>query len=201
MIRWHAIRERFNNIDIKTLPRCSAGLGHCGQLESVKEELLAWIFERRERGLVVSTLSVITKACCLLPLMEVGYFVTRCLLKNIQLFTAWEQRCRSVPPVRCAKRCRSSRTLSVRCSKDWSVIYSGSSKWTRRQYCFRCIPKNARDSWHSTNDTRRATVALTIMAAGDQLVQRTARSRNESSNTTTPLASMKHNAMCGWTRG
>ena len=82
MICWHAIRERFNNIDIKTLPRCSAGLGHCGQLESVKEELLTWIFERRERGLVVSTLSVITKACCLLPLMEVGYFVTRCLLKK-----------------------------------------------------------------------------------------------------------------------
>ena len=36
----------------------------------MKEELLAWIYERRETGLVILTLSVIIKACCLLPLME-----------------------------------------------------------------------------------------------------------------------------------
>ena len=53
VIRWHAICERYKNIDIMTLPHYSAGLGHCGRLESVKEELLAWIFERRETGLVV----------------------------------------------------------------------------------------------------------------------------------------------------
>jgi hypothetical protein len=70
VIRWHALRERYINIDIKKLPRYSAYHGPCGQLESVKEELLTWIFERREMGLVVSTLSVIIKACCLLPLME-----------------------------------------------------------------------------------------------------------------------------------
>jgi hypothetical protein len=70
VFRWHAIRECFNNIDIKKLPRYSAYPCHCGQLESMKEELLAWIFERREKGLLVSTLSVIIKACCLLPLME-----------------------------------------------------------------------------------------------------------------------------------
>ena len=70
VFRWHALHEHFNNIDIKKLPCYSDYQGHCGQLESVKEELLAWIFERREMGLVVSTLSVIIKACCLLPLME-----------------------------------------------------------------------------------------------------------------------------------
>jgi hypothetical protein len=84
---WHAIYERNNNIDIKKLPRYSAYHGPCGQLESVKEELLAWIFERRETVLVVSTLSVIIKACCLLPLMEqksalVRYMLTRRFLKN-----------------------------------------------------------------------------------------------------------------------
>ncbi len=87
VFRWHALREHFNNIDIKKLPHYSDYQGHCGQLESVKEELLAWIFERREMGLVVSTLSVIIKACCLLPLMEkktalARYFVTRCFLKK-----------------------------------------------------------------------------------------------------------------------
>jgi hypothetical protein len=57
-------------IDIKTLPCYSAYHGPCGQPESTKEELLAWIFERRKTGLVVSTLSVIIfKACCLLPFM------------------------------------------------------------------------------------------------------------------------------------
>ena len=43
VIRWHAIRECFNNIDIKKLPRYSTYQGHCGDLESVKEELLTWI--------------------------------------------------------------------------------------------------------------------------------------------------------------
>ena len=87
VFRWHAIRERFNNIDIKKLPRYSAYPCHCGQLESMKEELLAWIFERREKGLLISTLSVIIKACCLLPLMEqksalARYFVMRRFLKK-----------------------------------------------------------------------------------------------------------------------
>ena len=89
VFRWHALRDRFNNIDIKNLPCYSDYQGHCGQLESVKEELLAWIFERRETGLVISTLSIIIKTCCLLPLMEqksalARYFgVTRCFLKNM----------------------------------------------------------------------------------------------------------------------
>jgi len=87
MFCWHAIRERYNNIDIKMLPRYLAFHGPCGQLESVKEEHLAWFFERRETGLVVLTLSVIIKACCLLPLMEqkltlACYMVTCCLLKK-----------------------------------------------------------------------------------------------------------------------
>ena len=41
VFRWYALRERFNNIDIKKLPRYSDYQGHCGQLESMKEELLA----------------------------------------------------------------------------------------------------------------------------------------------------------------
>jgi len=41
----------------------------------VKEELLAWIFERREMWLVVSTLNIIIKACCLLPLKEFQDFI------------------------------------------------------------------------------------------------------------------------------
>ena len=70
VIHWCALRELFDNIDLKRLPRYSVAHGPCGQLEGVTEELLAWIFERREIGLVVSTLSVIIKACCILPIME-----------------------------------------------------------------------------------------------------------------------------------
>ena len=43
VIRWHAFRERFNNIDIKKLPRYSVAHGPCSQLEGVTEELLPWI--------------------------------------------------------------------------------------------------------------------------------------------------------------
>jgi hypothetical protein len=43
VFHWHALRERFNIIDIKKLPRYSTHQGHCGDLESVKEELLTWI--------------------------------------------------------------------------------------------------------------------------------------------------------------
>ena len=182
VICWHALPESFNNINIKTLPCYSADQGHCGQLESMKEELLAWIFERREMGLVVSTLSIIIKACCLLPLIEqksaiTCYFVTRRFLKNTRLCSAWGRRCCSIPPARCAKRRRSSRTLSVQCTKDRSMIYAGSSTWTRRQYFFNAsqkmleiLGKKTVVIRTSTNNTRRATVALTITAGGNQLV-------------------------------
>ncbi len=54
------------------------------------------------------------------------------------------------PPGRCSKRRRSSRTLSVWCSKDQSVIYAGSSTWTRCQYFFRCIPKKQDVKWFTS---------------------------------------------------
>jgi hypothetical protein len=103
VFRRHALCERFNNMDIKKLPRYSDYQGYCGQLESVKEELLAWIFKRREMGLVLSTLSVIIKACCLLPLMEqksalVRYFVTCCFLKKHLLVYRMGTKVSQCPP-------------------------------------------------------------------------------------------------------
>jgi hypothetical protein len=70
VIPWCNLPEHFNNLNIKQLPRYSGHDGPCGQLEEVKEALLAWIFERREMGFAVSTRSVIIKACALLPVME-----------------------------------------------------------------------------------------------------------------------------------
>ena len=103
VIRWHALRECYNNIVIKKLPHYSAYHGPCGQLESVKEELLAWIFERRETGLVVSTLSVIIKACCLLPLMMqksalARYMVTRHFLKKHSIVYCMGTKVSQCPP-------------------------------------------------------------------------------------------------------
>jgi hypothetical protein len=51
VIHWRTLRERFNNLNIKQLPRYSGHDGPCGQLEEVKEALLALIFERRKMGL------------------------------------------------------------------------------------------------------------------------------------------------------
>ena len=148
VIHWHAIRECFNNIDIKNLPCYSTYQGHCGDLESVREELLTWIFKRRETGLVVSTLAVIIKACCILPPMQLQqksamahYWVVRRFLKKHSIVHRMETKVSQHPPARCAKRCRSSKILYVQCSKDRSMIYAGSSTWTRRQYFFWCIPK------------------------------------------------------------
>ena len=90
VFKWHALRERFNHLVIKKLPRYLVAHGPCGQLEGVTEELLAWIFERREMGLVVSTLSVLIKACSILPLLEqksalARLMVTRRFLKKHSL--------------------------------------------------------------------------------------------------------------------
>jgi hypothetical protein len=69
--------ERFNNINIKQLQCYSGHPGPCGQLEDMKETLLAWIFERREMGFAVLTYSIVIKACTLLPLMEQKSFIAQ----------------------------------------------------------------------------------------------------------------------------
>ena len=75
VIRWRTLRECFNNLNIKQLPCYFGHDGPCGQLEEVKEALLAWIFERREMGFAVLTRSVIIKACTLLTVMEQKSFM------------------------------------------------------------------------------------------------------------------------------
>jgi hypothetical protein len=75
VICWRTLRECFNNLNIKQLSCYSGHDGPCGQLEEVKEALLAWIFKRREMGFAVSMHSVIIKACTLLPVMEQKSFM------------------------------------------------------------------------------------------------------------------------------
>jgi hypothetical protein len=80
VVCWRTLRECFNNLNIKQLPRYSGHGGPCDKLEEVKEALLAWIFERREMDFTVSTRSVVIKVCALLPVMDQKTFIPQWLV-------------------------------------------------------------------------------------------------------------------------
>ncbi len=183
VIRWHATHERFNNIDIKKLLRYSTYQGHCGDLDSMKEELLTWIFERRETGLVVSTLSVIIKACCILPPMQqklalARYWVVHRFLKKHSIVHRMGTKVSQRPPGEVCQEAQEfqdfihpmlqgpERDLRWIINMDqMPVFFSMHPKKT-----LEILGKKTIVIRTSTNDTRRATIALTITAAGDQLV-------------------------------
>ena len=180
---WSALRERFDNLDIKKLPRYSLAHGPCSQLEGVKEELLAWIFERREMGLVVSTRSIIIKACCILPLMEqksslVRLMVMRRFLKKQSLVYRMGTKVSQRLPAEVSQEATEFQEfirpmlLGPERSLHWiinmdqtPVFFSMHPKKTLEILGTKTVVIRT-----STNDTKRATVALTITAAGDQLV-------------------------------
>jgi len=51
---WHVLREHFNSIDIKKLPRYSDYQGHCGQLE-IGAALVIFPRESEKKNLVPRT--------------------------------------------------------------------------------------------------------------------------------------------------
>ena len=183
MIRWHAIRECFNNIDIKNLPRYSTYQGHCGDLESMREKLLTRIFERRETGLVVSALSVIIKACCILPPMQqklamARYWMVHRFLKKHSIVHHMGTKVSQRPPGEVCQEAQEfqdfihpmlqgpERDLCWIINMDQTpVFFSMHPKKTLEILGQKTVVIRT-----STNDTRWATVALTIMAAGNQLV-------------------------------
>ena len=183
VFRWSALRERFNNLDIKKLPRYSLAHGPCSQLEGVKEQLLAWIFERREMGLVVSTRSIIIKACCILPLMEqksslARLMVMRRFLKKQSLVYRMGTKVSQRLPAEVSQEATEFQEfirpmlLGPERSPHWiinmdqtPVFFSMHPKKTLEILGTKTVVIRT-----STNDTKRATVALTITAAGNQLV-------------------------------
>ena len=52
----------------------SANKGHVGQLDSLKFELLAWIFARRKQGIVIMKAQVVFKASALLHSLRAKTF-------------------------------------------------------------------------------------------------------------------------------
>jgi hypothetical protein len=152
VFHWHALRERFNNIDIKKLPHYSDYEGHCGQLESVKDKLLAWIFKRREMGLDVSTLSIIIKACCLLPLMEqksalARYFVTRRFSEKHSIVYRMWTKVSQCPPGEVCQEAQEFRDFIRPMLQGPEHDLRWFINMDQTPVFFLCIPKNARDSW------------------------------------------------------
>jgi hypothetical protein len=148
VICWHTLRVHFNKLNSKQLPRYSGHDDSCGQLEEVKEALLAWIFERREMGFAVLMHSVVIKAYTLLPVMEQKSFmaqwmVIHCFLKKYSIVNRLGTKVSQHPLSRQSKRQQSSSSSSSQCSLDLSVIFISSSTWTRCQYIFNASNKNA----------------------------------------------------------
>lgn len=54
LVKWMSMLPALKVVYGKS--RCSAYKGHVGQLDPVKEELLAWIFARRKQGIAVTKL-------------------------------------------------------------------------------------------------------------------------------------------------
>ena len=180
VIHWCALRELFDNIDLKRLPRYSVAHGPCSQLEGVTEELLMWIFERREIGLVVS---IIIKACCILPIMEqksalARVMVMRRFLKKYSLVYHMGTKVSQRSPSEVGEEATEFQEfirpmlLGPERSLHWII------KMDQTPVFFSMHPKKTLEILGtktvvirtSTNEPRRATVALTITAAGDQLV-------------------------------
>ena len=160
----------------------------------MKEELIAWIFERRERGLVVSTLSIIIKACCLLPLMEqklvlARYMVMRRFLKTHSIVYRMGTKVSQRPPSEVRQEAIKFQDFirpmlqGADCDLRWII------NMDQTPVFFPMHPKKTLEILGektviirtSTNNTRRATVALTITAtaAGDQLVPMVVYKRDE----------------------
>ncbi len=157
--------------------------GPCGQLEEVKEALLAWIFERREMGFAVSTHSVIIKACALLPVMERKSFMAQWMvicrfLKKYSIVHRLGTKVSQHPPVEAIQEVTEfqrfikpmllgpEHDLHFIIIMDQTPVYF-SMHPTRTLDVLGMITIVIRTT---TNDTKRATVVLTITAAGDQLV-------------------------------
>jgi hypothetical protein len=147
----------------------------------LKEELIAWIFERRERGLVVSTLSIIIKACCLLPLMEqklvlARYMVTRRFLKTPSIVYRMGTKVSQRPPSEVRQEAMKFQDFirGADCDLRWIINMDQTPVFfpMHPKKTLEILGKKTVIIRTSTNNTRRATVALTITAtaAGDQLV-------------------------------
>ena len=83
LIRWMAKLPALKAVRGK--PRQSANKGHVDQLDTFKFELLAWVFARREQGVVVTKAQVIFKASALLhsfgaKTFEARFKVVSCFL-------------------------------------------------------------------------------------------------------------------------
>jgi hypothetical protein len=183
VICWCTLRERFNNLNIKQLLCYSDHDGSCGQHEEVKEALLAWIFERREMGFAVLMPSVIIKACALLPVMEQKSFMARwmmirCFLKKYSIVHRLGTKVSQRPPAKAIQEVMEfqqfikpmllglERDLHFIINMDQMPVYFLMHP-TRMLYV---LGKKSIVIRTTMNNTKHATVALTITAAGDKLV-------------------------------
>ena len=187
LVRWTNQRHRYEASLGKKKAICA---GPVGQLDSIKEELLQWIFARREQGIAVTMSHVVYKATSILSHLQAdggGGFKDSCFTARLSAVTRF-----------LAKFDFVYRTKTNEATKSPAEVYEEASAFMERvrpsvrgphrdpHFIFNMDQTPVYFSYHrsktlakrgiktvhvrkSTSDTRRATCALTCTAAGEFL--------------------------------
>jgi hypothetical protein len=160
----------------------AAHAGPLGQLKAIKESLLRHIFELREQGVTISTFEVVVKASQLCPMFGAKHFVVQCsavkrFVCTHSLFyrmgTHLLQRkpeefeeeakdyMRLIRPFLIGRHC----DLRFVINMDQTLVYFAMNT----KQTLKVIGKKTIHVRTSTNDNKRATVAVTITANGTVL--------------------------------
>ena len=162
--------------------RKSADKGHVGQLNSLKFELLAWIFARCEQGIVVTKAQVVFKASALLHSFGAKTFearfkaVSRFLGRHGYVYRTKTNEATHLPHEVYAQALDFVATtclLLVGPHRDKRYIWNMDQTPLRFSYHHsKTLSKRGTKTIHvrkTSSDTKRATAALTVSAAGEWL--------------------------------
>ena len=161
----------------------SMGTGPAGQLESVQDQLHEWLFEKWEKGMAISITHVVWKAQKLIG----PDFTNKSFNAKFHVTQCWLRRFKFVYRMQTNKATRAlaliaGEALAFLLATRLSLVSPHRDKW----YIFNMDQTPLRFSYHrsktlqkkgtktvhvhkSTNDTCRATAALTCTAASDFL--------------------------------
>ena len=144
--------------------------GLVGELDSVKEDLLHWIFELREMGHAVDRFMVVIKSCVLLPdLVEKGeraiYKIATRFLARFSLVYRMGTKESQRPPHEVAGEAldfiENARARLVGCDPRFIINMDQTPVY---------FSMHSKKTLSKMDCTRRVTVAATITVSGDQLL-------------------------------
>jgi hypothetical protein len=158
----------------------SANKGHVGQLDSLKFELLAWVFACREQGIVITKAQVVFKASALLHSFGAKTFEAR--LKAVSRFIGQHgyvyhmktNKATRLPHAVYAQALDFLATthlllVGLHCNKRYIWKMGQMPLWFLYHY-LKTLTKQGTKTIHdrkTSSNTKRATAALTVSAAGE----------------------------------